>query len=315
MALYQAILNGLMIGGVYALISIGLTLVFGVMDVINFAQGEFLMIGMFGAYFINRFFGVDPLVSAVAVGAVVFLAGVVLERVIVEPIVLAPPLAQVFATVGLSIVLQNAAAAAFGSEFHGVRTPYQAVSVPVPGAHLPLPYVLAFVYAAAIAALLYAFLNITDLGRAMRATAQNRVAATLMGIDPRRMYMLAFGLGVGLAGLAGAVVLPYTVVQPAIGTQYVLIMYTVVVLGGLGSVRGAAVAGLVIGVVQAVSTVFLATELQNLVVFLMFMGALVLGAGGVVRSVGRGLRAFGGRRTVAAGSVVARSLDEGPPGG
>jgi branched-chain amino acid transport system permease protein len=314
LALYQAVLNGLLIGGVYALISIGLTLVFGVMDVINFAQGEFLMIGMFAAYFINRFLGVDPLVSAVAVGAIVFLIGVVVERVIVEPIIQAPPLAQVFATVGLSIVLQNAAAAAFGSEFHGVNTPYQTASLPLPGAHLPLPYVLAFAYATLVAVLLYAFLNLTDLGRAMRATAQNRTAATLMGINPRTMYMIAFGLGVGLAGLAGAVVLPYTVVHPAIGTQYVLIMYTVVVLGGLGSIRGAALAGLVIGVVQAVSTVFLATELQNLVVFLMFMGALILGAGGVIKSVRLGVSPLAGRRTVTAESVLAGEAEQAPPG-
>ncbi len=285
MALYQAFLNGLLIGGVYALISIGLTLVFGVMDIVNFAQGEFLMIGMFLAFFAHQLLGLDPLVAAVGAGVVVFAFGVLVERVVIEPIIDAPPLAQVFATVGLGIVLSNAAAAAFGNEYHGVATPYGAISVPFFGAHLALPYLLAFVYAAAVAALLYAFLNLTDLGRAMRATAQNRGAATLLGINPRSMYMLAFGLGVGLAGLAGAVILPYTVVHPAIGSQFVLIMYTVVVLGGLGSIRGAAVAGLVIGVVQSVSTVFLATELQNLVVFLIFMAALILVPGGVLKGV------------------------------
>jgi branched-chain amino acid transport system permease protein len=284
-ALYQALLNGLLIGGVYALISIGLTLVFGVMDIVNFAQGEFLMIGMFLAFFAHQLFGLDPLVASVGAGLLVFALGVLVERVIIDPIIEAPPLAQIFATVGLSIVLSNAAAAAFGNEYHGVTTPYGAVSVPLPGAHLSLSYLLAFACAAVAASLLYLFLNWTDLGRAMRATAQNRNAAVLLGINPRAMYMLAFGLGVGLAGFAGAVILPYTVAYPAIGSQFVLIMYTVVVLGGLGSVRGAAVAGLVIGVVQSVSTVFLATELQNLVVFVIFVAALILVPGGVLQNV------------------------------
>lgn len=286
MALYQALLNGLLIGGVYALISIGLTLVFGVMDIINFAQGEFLMLGMFLAYFAYALLGLDPLLSAVGVGLVIFLLGLVLERIMIEPIVSAPPLAQVFATVGLGIVLSNGAATAFGTEFHSVRTAYQSVSLSLPGgAHLPGPFVLAFLFAAAMTAALYAFLNLTDVGRAMRATSQNRMSATLVGINPRTMYMLAFGIGVGLAALAGAVVLPYTVVNPAVGSQYVLIMYTVVVLGGLGSVRGASLAGLFIGVVQSVSTVFLATELENLLVFLIFIAALVLFPGGVLKGV------------------------------
>lgn len=285
MGLWQALLNGLLIGGVYALISIGLTLVFGVMDIVNFAQGEFLMLGMYGAYFGYAFFGLDPLLSAVVAGAGIFLVGAVVERAIIEPIIATPPLAQVFATVGLSIVLTNGAAVAFGTDFHGVKTAYQSASVPLLGAHVAVPFLLAFGFAAVIAGVLYTFLTFTDLGRAMRATSQNRMAATLLGINPRRIYMLAFGIGVGLAAVAGAVVLPYTVVHPTIGAQYVLIMYTVVVLGGLGSIRGAAVAGLVVGVVQSGSTIFLATELQNLIVFLMFLGALILGSGNPLKLV------------------------------
>ncbi len=285
MDLFQAVLNGILIGGVYALISVGLTLVFGVMDIVNFAHGEFLMLGMFGAFFAWQYLGIDPLIAALGVGLLVFILGVLLERVLIEPIINAPPLAQVFATVGLGIVLRNGAAALFGNDFRSVQTGYQTQALRLGGLALSTPFVLAFVYVVVTAIALNLFLNRTEFGRAMRATAQNRSAAVLVGIAPRRMYMLAYGLGVGLTALAGAVILPYTVVYPTVGLQYVLIMFTVVVLGGLGSVRGAMAAGVFIGIVQSVSTVFLSTELQNLVVFLIFFAALVLGPGGVIKRV------------------------------
>lgn len=285
MEILQATINGLLIGGVYALIAVGLTLVFGIMEVVNFAHGEFLMLGMFGALIASTYAGVDPLIAAVGVGAVVFLVGAVVERTMIEPILHAPPLAQVFATVGLGILLRNGAAVLFGNDFQSVKTGYQTQTLEIGSIGLSVSYLLAFLYAAVVAIGLNFFLTRTEFGRAMRATAQNRSAAVLMGINPRRMYMVAFGLGVGLTGLAGAVILPYTTVYPTVGLQYVLIMFTVVVLGGLGSVRGAMIAGLFIGVVQSVSTVFLSTELQNLMVFLIFFIALVLGPGGVIKRV------------------------------
>lgn len=285
MAFLQATINGLLIGGVYALISAGLTLVFGVMDIINFAQGEFLMLGMFGAYFAWAILGIDPLVAAVGVGIVVFLLGLIVERALIEPIIDAPALAQVFVTVGLGIILQNGAAAVFGTDFRSVQTPYQTRALHLGALQLPLPYVLAFGYAMVVAAALGLFLTRTDFGRAMRATSQNRLAAIYMGINPKRMDMVSFGLGVGLAGLAGAVILPYATVYPTVGLQYVLIMFTVVVLGGLGSVRGAVIAGLFVGWIQSISTVFMSTELENLAVFIIFLLALVLIPGGVGKRV------------------------------
>lgn len=283
----QALLAGLLIGGVYALISVGLTLVFGVMNVVNFAHGEFLMLGMFGGYLASTLLGVDPLIAAPVIGLILFAAGCAVERVVIEPIITAPPLAQVMATVGLSIVLLNGAAVAFGTDYKSVQTPYQTQTVQLGPFALPTAYVLAFGYACVVAAALGLFLNRTEQGKAMRATAQNRTAAVLLGINPRRMYMVAFGIGVGLAGLAGSVILPYTVVSPSSGLQYVLIMFTVVVLGGLGSVRGALLAGLVVGVIQSLTTLFLTAELQNLVVFVVFLAALLLVPGGVIQRVRR----------------------------
>lgn len=274
--LIQAVLNGLLIGGVYGLITIGLTLVFGVMRVVNFAQGEFLMLGMFGAYFAWHLFGVDPIVSALAIGAIVALLGVLVERLVIEPIVQAAHLSQIFATVGVSLILLNGAAVAFGNDYYSVHTGYQTATVGIDSLRLSVPSLISFGWALAMVAALQVFLFYTDTGRALRATAQNRDAAVLMGINPRRMFMMAFGIGVGLTAVAGAVILPYTTVTPQSGQQYVVTMFTVMVLGGLTSIRGALIGGLVVGVVQSVSTVFLPTSLQNLVVFVVFLVALAI---------------------------------------
>lgn len=284
-ALIEAVIGGLLIGCVYALISIGLTLVFGIMDMVNFAHAEFMMLGMFGAYAAWAIFGIDPLVSAVVVGFGVFLVGLLVERVVFEPIIKAPAFAQVMATIGISLIFANGAAVAAGTDFRSVTTSYQMGTVGLAGMHFGLTYVYAALYAVVVVGLLALFLNKTEFGKAMRATAQNRSAAILMGINPRKMYMMAFGIGVGLAGLAGAVILPYTLVFPTAGSQYILIMFTVVVLGRLGSVIGAAVAGLGVGVIQSLTTFLLSAQVQNLVVFAVFFVALVLGTGSVQRGI------------------------------
>lgn len=285
MDLAQSIVNGLLIGSIYALIAVGLTLVYGVMDIVNFAHGEFLMVGMFGGYFASTHLGIDPLLAAPVVGLVVFAVGALVERTIIEPIIKAPPVAQVMATVGLGLIMANGAAAFVGNDFRSVQTGYQGTSFDLFGLNVSASYLYAGVYALVVALLLSLFLNRTDFGKAMRATAQNRGAAQLMGINPRRMYMVAFGIGVGLAALAGSAIVPYALVYPYVGQQYVLIMFTVVVLGGLGSVRGAILAGLAVGLIQTLTTLVLPTELQNLVVFVVFFAVLVLIPGGVMRRV------------------------------
>lgn len=286
MQLLQSLASGLMIGAIYGLIAVGLTLVFGVMDIVNFAHAEFLMLGMFGGYIASTEFGIDPLLAAPVVGLVVFVIGAVVERLVIEPIIGAPPLAQVMATVGLGLVMANGASALLGNDFRSVQTGYQTSAVEVGGLGISKTYLFAAIYALVVAALLALFLNRTEFGKAMRATAQNRDAAVLLGINPKVMYMTAYGIGVGLAALAGSAIVPYAVVYPFVGQQYVLIMFTVVVLGGLGSVRGAMLAGLAVGVIQSMTTVVLPSELQNLVVFLVFLAVLVLIPGGVLRRVG-----------------------------
>lgn len=287
--LTQALVNGLLIGSVYALISVGLTLIFGVMDIVNFAHGEFLMVGMFGAYFASSQLGIDPLIFAPVIGVIAFFLGALVERVFIEPIIKAPQFAQVVVTLGLGVVLANGAAAIFGNNFLSVTTSYQLQTFEFFGIRLGATYLYAGLYAGVIAILLTLFLNKTDFGKAMRATAQNRYAAPLLGINPRFMFMIAFGIGIALVAVAGAVILPYTLVSPHVGQGYALLMFTVVVLGKLGSVKGAIIAGLVVGVIQSMATVWLPTELQNLPVFTVFFLSLILIRGGVFDRVKRSI--------------------------
>ena len=253
MAVVQAILDGLMIGGVYAVISIGLTLVFGVMGIVNFAQAEFLMLGMFVAYYAWAWLGLDPLLAAPLAFAVVFLLGAAIQHVLIKRVLKAPEVAQIFLTVGLLIVLENAALLMFGSGFRSVSTPYQTSSLQLGPLFISVPYLAAFAMSVASGLALWLFLKSSWFGRAMRATAQDPMAARLMGIDADRMHMLAFALGVGLTAFGGAVILPYLTASPTVGTQFAVLMFTVVVLGGLGSVAGAVVGGLAVGIIQSLS--------------------------------------------------------------
>lgn len=276
LALLQSIADGVMIGGVYAVISIGLTLVFGVMGIVNFAQAEFLMLGMFVAWFAWAYFGLDPLLAAplafVAVGGL----GMLVQELLVRRVMHAPPVAQIFLTVGLLIVLENGALLVFGSDYRSVTTPYQANSLKLGPIFVSVPYLLAFAASAVSGLALWWFLRASPYGRAMRATAQDPMAARLVGIDADAMRRLAFGLGVGLTAFGGAVILPYLTVSPTVGGQFVVLMFTVVVIGGLGSIAGAVVGGLFVGVVQSLSGLVFPIQLQNLVLFCVFIAVLAL---------------------------------------
>lgn len=276
MAILQAILDGLMIGGVYAVISIGLTLVFGVMGIVNFAQAEFLMLGMFVAYYAWAWLGLDPLLAAPLAFVVVFLLGAALQRLLIRRVLKAPEVAQIFLTVGLLIVLENAALLMFGSGFKSVSTPYQTSALQIGPLFVSVPYLAAFAMSVASGLALFLFMRGSWFGRAMRATAQDPMAAKLMGIDADRMHMLAFALGVGLTAFGGAVILPYLTASPTVGAQFVVLMFTVVVLGGLGSVAGAVVGGLAVGIIQSLSALAFPIQLQNLVLFVVFIAVLAL---------------------------------------
>jgi branched-chain amino acid transport system permease protein len=281
-AIVQALVDGILIGGVYALISIGLTLVYGVMGIVNFAHAEFLMIGMFAAYFAWALLGIDPILAAPFAFAIAFVIGWVVERVLIQRVLAAPSVAQIFLTVGLLIVLENGALLLFGSQFRSVNTAYQTMSLSLGPLFVSVPYLAAFVLSMLCGLALWLFMRLSWLGRAMRATAQNRGAALLMGIDADLMYRLAFALGVGLTAFGGAIILPYMTASPTVGGQFVILMFTVVVLGGLGNVLGAVVGGLAVGTIQSLSSLAFPIQLQNLVLFLVFILVLALRPEGLV---------------------------------
>jgi branched-chain amino acid transport system permease protein len=271
LTLTQAVINGMLIGGVYALIAVGLTLVFGIMDIVNFAQSEFLMMGMFFAYILSHLFGLDPILSSFVIFAAVFFIGAVVQRLFIQKVLNAAMVTQILLTVGISIVMISLAQLIFGANFHSVTTSYQMKALRIGPIIISVSYLLAFGGSFVMYFLLWLFLNRTYVGRAIRATAQNRKAAILLGVNPDRMFILAFAVGTGMAGVAGAMILPYAYVFPTVGHEFALIMFTVVVLGGFGSVPGALVGGLMVGIIQSVSAILLPTQLQNLVVFIIFI--------------------------------------------
>ncbi|MGA7480753.1 MAG: branched-chain amino acid ABC transporter permease [Bradyrhizobium sp.] len=285
MSFVQAILDGLLVGGVYAVISIGLTLVYGVMGIVNFAQAQFLTIGMFVAWFAWAFLGLDPVLAAPLSFVVAFAIGWVVQGQLIARILSAPAVAQIFLTVGILIVIENGSLLLFGSEFRSVTTSYQTAALSLGPLFISVPYLIAFAMSLVCGVLLWWFMRASWFGRAMRATAQNPSAARLMGINAELMYKLAFALGVGLTAFGGAVILPYVTVFPGVGSQYVVLMFTVVVLGGLGSIAGAVVGGLAVGVIQSLSSLFFPIQLQNLVLFVVFILVLAVRPQGLIGAV------------------------------
>ncbi|MBP0597271.1 branched-chain amino acid ABC transporter permease [Herbaspirillum sp. LeCh32-8] len=272
--LLQSLVDGLLIGGVYGVISVGLSLVFGVLRIVNFAQAEFLMLGMYAAWFASHYLGIDPIAGAFFALAAGFALGFVCQWLLIRRVLHASPMAQIFLTVGLLAVLENGALMLFGSTFRSVSTPYQAAALELGELFISVPYLIAFALGTGICVLLWLFLTRTWTGRAIRATAQNATAARLFGIDTNLIYGVAFGLGTGLTAFGGGIILSYSSVNPTSGAQFVTLMFTVVVLGGLGSVMGALAGGLVVGVVQAFSALFMPIQMQNLTLFVFFIALL-----------------------------------------
>lgn len=272
----QLIINGLLLGGIYALISIGLTLIFGVLEIINFAHGEFLMLSMYASYWLFQLFGVDPYLSLLMVIPIFFLIGLAVQRIIIQPIIHAPPLNQIFVTVGLSLILQNVALLFWKADYRTVRTIYSTLCLKTGGLMISFPRLVAFVLALAIISILLIFLKRTYTGKAIRALAQERRAAMLMGINIYRTYQIAFGIGIACVGAAGAMLIPIYYAFPTVGALFVLIAFVVVILGGYNSLVGALIGGLIIGVVEAFSGFFLSPHLKEAIYFVIFILILLL---------------------------------------
>jgi branched-chain amino acid transport system permease protein len=301
-ALIENVLNalaaGVMIGCIYGLMCIGLGLIFGIMKVVNFAQGELLMLGMFASFYlvtgggVLAFLGpyIGPFVGALLAGPIVFVGGALMHRFLIARVSGLRTsgsqddghFGQLIITLGISLILQNGGLIVFGSTPVTVRTPLASRAVeigPVYGdatIFLNKARLIACAVAIIAAVSLYLLLEYTRLGKALRAAADNPVAATYMGIDVNRAYRIAFGLGSGITAIAGGLMATYLSFGPFVGLDYVIIMYSGVVLGGMGSILGAFWGGLTVGFVQQCSALVLPPQLQNAAIFVVFLLIVLL---------------------------------------
>jgi branched-chain amino acid transport system permease protein len=280
-ALAQLAVSTVLLGGIYALVAVGLTLIFGVLRVVNFAHGEFLMLGMYFAFWSFAWYRLDPYLVFVISVPVFFLVGLLVYAVVMRGVIHASHNVQIFTTVGLSTLLQNAALVVWTGDFRAVRPWHSSVVLHAAGTAFNLSQVVAFLIALVLTVALFVFMKRTHTGRVMRATAQDRDAATLMGIDTDRVYRLTFGIAIACVGAAGVLVAPLYSIYPTAGLQFVLLAYVVVVLGGLGDMVGAMLGSLIVAAVEVVGSYFLGSAWKEVMYFVLFIGVLVFRPAGL----------------------------------
>ncbi|CAN5326702.1 branched-chain amino acid ABC transporter permease [soil metagenome] len=275
----SVVASGLLIGGVYALIAVGLNLVFGVLRIVNFAHGALVMLGMYGAWICVTQFGIPVYASVVLVAPALFVIGLVLQKLLLAPLQNQPNM-QIFATFGLLIVIENAVLAATRGESYSVPHVY-AGAWRLGAVTLGVDRLLIFGVATLITIALSWFLRSTMAGKAVRAITQDRTAARLMGINVQRAFLLTFGLGAALAGVGGVMLAPVYSLTPTIGDTFIIAAFAVVVLGGLGSVAGAYVGGLLVGVLESLAGFYIDPSLKQAIWFVIFIIALVVRPAGL----------------------------------
>lgn len=272
----QVLVSGLLLGGVYALISIGLNLIFGVVRIINFAHGEMVMLSMYLTFWLNHFFGLDPYLSVIIVLPIMFLFGVLFQRLVVQPILTTSATMKIFTTVGISLLLQNLALIFWKGDFRTVRTSYSMSSLEVLDIIISVPRLVAFCTALLSIIILYAFLKYTYVGKALRAIVEDHSVARLMGVGVEKHYLFAFGLGTMFTALGGVLLVPFSSVYPTVGVPFTLLAFVVVVLGGLGSMSGTFLAGLFIGCVESFGGTFISPGLKEAIYFAIFILVLLV---------------------------------------
>ncbi len=277
----QAVVNGLLIGGIYALVSIGVTLIFGVVKIVNFAQGEFVMIGMYISFFLATTFGVDPLLSLAVSMPALFVIGMLLQHFLIRRVLALGDMPQIFLTFALSLLLMNLALMTLTANYRTVQTAYTDAALNLGPLYVPVAKLIAFAVAMLLSAALWVFLHATDLGKAMRAAAQNRDVAMLMGINPDRVFAVAVGVALALAGAAGSLLMPFYPAYPMVGQVFVLMAFVAVVLGTLGNVTGALIASLMMGIAESLGVQFVGADSGLVVVFLMLLLTLAVRPNGL----------------------------------
>lgn len=296
--LRQAAVTGVLIGGVYGLVALGLTLIFGVLNIINFAHGALMTIGMFISFILFDQYGVDPYISLIITIPTLFFLGLAVQRVVIHPARNAPHHNQLLLTLGLSLLIENALLVAFTATPRSIRLDYGRgltqfglfeIDFPIRlmGTTITFTRLMAFVFALILTGVLYYLLQKTDLGKAIRATAQDKEGAALVGINIDRINMITFGIGTACVGAAASLVLPFLAVDPVAGNLFNITAFVIVVLGGMGNVFGALVGGIIIGLTQEMWVVFFPQSSKLLGVFIVFILVLLFRPQGI----------FGGKRT------------------
>jgi Branched-chain amino acid ABC-type transport system, permease components len=287
----QLIINGILTGGVFAIIAVGLTLVFGVMNIINFAHGEFLMIAMYLTYWMNVKMGMDPFVGILIIFPIMFIIGIAVYKITLNPIINSREELTILMTVAIMIFLQNLALMLWSADVRSLSISYSSSTIALGSSSLSLTKIASFAVTILMSVGLMVFLNRTWLGRSIKAISQNRDAAKLMGVDTVKTYMYAFGIGIGTVGIAGAALSTMYGIYPLIGQQFGTVAFVVVVLGGLGNIPGAIIGGLLIGIVDAISGFLLPVGFNQAVYLMIFIAVLLLRPNGILGKA----KAGGGR--------------------
>ena len=281
--LLVAVINGLLIGGVYSLVAIGLTIIFGVMGVGNFAHGTFLMMGMYVAYWLGELAGIDPYIGMFGSMVVLFIWGWNMQRFLLNKIMKAPHYNQFILTLGVALFLENVALYLW-PDYRQLRVSYQNVGIPiVEGLQIELVRVLAFFISMILSLAFYYFLKLTDTGKAIRAVSQNTTGAMVVGINVRKIYMLTFAIGASLAGAAGAVITPFFPTFYNVGDMFILVCFVVVCLGGMGSLVGALLGGLMIGLAESLGTLIIPGGQKQIITFSLFIIIMLFKPHGLFR--------------------------------
>jgi branched-chain amino acid transport system permease protein len=273
--LLQAVVSGLLLGGVYGLVASGLTLIFGVLRIINFAHGAVMMLGMYASYWLWVWLGVDPYLSVLLTAPAFFVLGMGIQRLVIEPNRQAAEHNQLLLTLGLALFLENLALVLWQGDFRTLRVPYANASFVIGDALVEVSRLVAAGGAVLIALALFVFLRRTDVGKAIRALAEEREGAMLVGIDVARIRSVAFGIGSACVAVAGALITPFFYIAPDVGESFNLMAFVVVVLGGMGNFIGALLGGLIVGLAESLGAALLPGSLKQLVVFVIFVLVLL----------------------------------------
>ncbi len=289
----QTLISGLLLGGLYALIGLGMTLIMGVMKIINLAHGELMMVAMYIAYVLFTFFQMDPYLSVLVAAPVLFILGIALQKFLINPVLKTDaiiPENQVILTVGIGMVLANLATIIFTSNYRSIPVDYATKAwylsdiwraSPIE-LSLSVPWTVSFLIAIVITVCLWMFLAKTDLGKSIRATAQDNDAALLMGVNVGKMRVITFGLGSALVGAAGCLLIPIYYLYPDLGGQFTLIAFVITILGGLGSTIGAIIGGLILGIFESMTATYAGMGWAPVGRFVIFIAALIFIPGGIV---------------------------------